>query len=125
MVISVNITGLDEITQKLEEAKNNIRDTTPVMQNILDESESILKSKAPVRTGALRDSISSINMGTSGVVGDITHSIEYFPYVIYGTRPHPINHPGTKPNPFIEDSIPIIEAEADTLMSKWLTQIFG
>lgn len=83
------------------------------------------QSKAPKRTGALA---SSIEVRFEGPLkATIGPTAKYAPFVVYGTRPHPIyprkpggvlvfqshgetvftkkvNHPGTKANPFMHDA---------------------
>jgi hypothetical protein len=97
-----------------------------------------LKEKAPVgkgpRAGRLRDAI-RYQRETSGVAGVTLYFLSntpYTPYVLHGTRAHPIaaraarslhwvgpqgdvfrrrvNHPGTKPNPFPERAVLPLEA---------------
>lgn len=83
-----------------------------------------MQDRAPVDTGALRDSLAQVN--SPGEVSVGTHGISYVVYVVEGTRPHAIEakksstlvfkvngmtvfakrvqHPGTAPNPFMEDA---------------------
>ena len=97
-------------------------------RRILDAIDPIvldaLKAEAPVRTGALQQSIySALSGGYGGSVSREYRALGYGRYVIEGTRPHDIYpvrakalafvssggdlvfathvaHPGTKPNPF-------------------------
>lgn len=105
-------------------------------QNVLLHSANYLKSdmeaRVPVRTGRLRQSIQVRVHGHQIVVGPDT---EYAAFVEFGTKPHVIrakpgkkalafkvagqtvivksvNHPGTKPNPFVR---PAFEDWVDTL----------
>src|ERR1700722_4135938 len=94
----------------------------------------IMKAAAPFFTGNLRQGIGSRTESVPGVVSVIIYgTASYLPYVLGGTKPHPIaarnaralrwmgrggigvsfarsvSHPGTKPNPFPEETIGVIE----------------
>lgn len=56
------------------------------------EAEAVMKREAPVDTGALRASIHH-RIGAMGESVDIAPSVNYAPYVAYGTR-------RMRPNPF-------------------------
>lgn len=100
-------------------------------------AEAIMKTRAPFFTGKLRQGIGSRIESEPGLTQVIIYgTASYLPYVLGGTRPHPIpkeplppgralrwmgrggigvnfarsvNHPGTKPNPFPEEAIGVIE----------------
>lgn len=92
-----------------------------------------LKTEAPVKTGALRDSITSRSSGPQGAG---FYGLYYGEYVVHGTRPHIImpsvkkalywpgarhpvrrvNHPGTKPNDFVRRAVMKAEPALRTLM---------
>lgn len=93
-----------------------------------------MMSRAPVRTGALLGSIQKQSAGLSGSVGP---TVPYAIYVEYGTMPHeirPVNarvlafevggkmvftpivhHPGTKPDPFIQQTVEDTKAKIPEL----------
>lgn len=122
--ITVNISGLD-----LGELANNIpTEMVPeLVEGLANVGEEIMRDKAPVRTGQLRDSIVS-EVQYAGVDSEayIFPTAPYTRYVVQGTGPHeiyPINaralsfqwigglrfyrhvhHPGTRANPFMEET---------------------
>lgn len=83
-----------------------------------------MKSRAPFRSGRLREAIRAINEPGKTRVGPF--GVEYNQFVVEGTKPHRINpkngkllrfkvggvtvyskgvkHPGTKPNPYMQDA---------------------
>jgi HK97 gp10 family phage protein len=100
------------------------------MRTLMTQSVAILdrqaKANAPVRTGTLRRSITGqVSGGGATVVGRVGTSLKYAPYVHEGTAPHVIvpvsrkalywpgaahpvrrvNHPGTRPNPFLRKAL--------------------
>ncbi len=96
----------------------------------------LIREEVPVRRGTLRD---SIQYQTSGLTGEIRFGASYWIFVLMGTRPHVIRpvrarvlrfavrgavvfamrvqHPGTKPNPFIR--------RADERLAHRITCIFN
>lgn len=70
------------------------------------------QQRAPVDTGALRDSIqSSVDDGGKTVIGHVTVGVPYASYVEYGTGklgdpavPHNENWPGMRPQPYLRPS---------------------
>jgi hypothetical protein len=103
-------------------------------ESVAPVATDIVKARAPFRTGALRQGISSrieSEPGSTQVV--IYGTAPYLPFVIGGTKPHVItarnaralrwmgsggigvnfaqrvNHPGTKPNEFPEEAMGSIE----------------
>lgn len=94
----------------------------------------IMKTRAPFFTGHLRQGIGSRTESAPGSVSVVIYgTASYLPYVLGGTKPHPIaarnaralrwmgrggigvnfarsvNHPGTKPNDFPAEAIGVIE----------------
>lgn len=88
--------------------------------------QSMAKGLCPVRSGRLRSSIRwRIERDARGPVGIVGTDVEYAYWVHEGTGPHPIeardalalywegaehpvvsvNHPGTRPRPFLRDSL--------------------
>lgn len=96
------------------------RNKRQAMQRVVLVGERLAKIEAPVKTGTLRRSLTSRveQGGDRGVIGT---NVKYAPAVHEGTRPHQIkpirkkalmwkgarhpvrvvNHPGTRPNPFM------------------------
>lgn len=92
-----------------------------------------LKDEAPVKTGALR---ASIVQRSTGAQGAGFYALAYGEYVVHGTRPHlilpktkqalywpgarhpvrSVNHPGTKPNDFVQRAVLRSEPALRTLM---------
>jgi hypothetical protein len=97
-------------------------------QSVAPMAEGVMKARAPFFTGKLRQGISSRTESEPGLTQVIIYgTASYLPYVLGGTKPHPIpkeplppgralrwmgrggigvnfarsvNHPGTKPNDF-------------------------
>src|SRR5882757_9825725 len=117
----IQIVGLDALVAKLHEAPSI---AAPILQRALSAAQAILakhtvKGTVPWRTGFLTQSFRSEL--TTGLLRWFP-TASYAPYVEFGTKPHVIvpkdkkalywpgaahpvmsvNHPGTKPNPFME-----------------------
>lgn len=93
----------------------------------------IARVLAPYRTGELRDSI-TIEIGD--LKGELIPAALHAVYVLFGTPPHEIlpklkqalywegamhpvkivEHPGTKPNDFLADTVQVGDPEADKMM---------
>jgi HK97 gp10 family phage protein len=110
-------------------------ETVPgLVEAAVDYAYADMMSRAPVRTGRLLGSIQKQSAGLSGSVGP---TVPYAVYVEYGTLPHdirPVNasvlafavggkmvftpivhHPGTRPNPFIEQTVEDVKAKIPEL----------
>jgi hypothetical protein len=100
------IGDIQRIADKLPSA------VTEFLDDIASSLEVLMKDEAPVRLGDLQNSITTDTV--SPLERLIWPSMFYAPFVILGTRRHPINspvniegnwvyikeHPGTSPNPF-------------------------
>lgn len=95
-----------------------------------------MSQRAPYKTGNLRDHIRQVNLPRQVSVGP--YGVSYNQYVVEGTSPHVIkpkkgkylvfyingrkvvarkvNHPGTKPNPYMTDA-------ADAVMRRMIPQL--
>jgi len=128
-VASADINSLAEALR--ESGKDADATTMDVLVNAANYMKADMESRVPVRTGRLRQSI-QVRVQPNGVtVGPDT---PYAGYVEFGTKPHVIkarnkkalaffaggkrvvvkqvNHPGTKPHPYIR---PAFEDWVDTL----------
>jgi len=139
---TVQITGLDQLVAKLHEAPTI---AAPILQRALSASSAILakhtvKGIVPWRTGFLTQSFRA--EVTTGMLRWFP-TADYAPYVEFGTKPHTIlpkdkqalywpgaahpvrkvNHPGSKPNQFMERIIGESEHEIDAMFGTALTQI--
>ena len=80
--MEVKITGLTELTQKLD----NLLDINDGMKKCCALVERSAKEKVPVQTGELRRSITSkVENNGLEVTGTIYTPLEYAPYIEYGT----------------------------------------
>lgn len=101
-----------------------------MITRLADRAEQIMREKAPARTGALRASIQKEVGEKEAVIGP---TVPYAVYVEFGTRPHEIRpvharalrfeaagevvfaarvqHPGTRPQPFIRETADQISRE--------------
>jgi hypothetical protein len=139
---SVQIIGLDQLVAKLKEAPSI---AAPILQRALSASQAILakyttKGIVPWRTGFLTQSFRAEI--TTGLLRWFP-TASYAPYVEFGTRPHTIlpvekkalywpgaahpvhrvNHPGTKPNAFMERIVSTSQPEIDAMFGTALSQI--
>lgn len=80
--MEVKITGLTELTQKLD----SLLDINDGMKKCCALVERSAKEKVPVQTGELRRSITSkVENNGLEVTGTIYTPLEYAPYIEYGT----------------------------------------
>src|SRR6267154_4947957 len=139
---TVEIRGLDQLIAKLKQAPEI---AAPVLQRALSASQAFLakhttKGIVPWRTGFLTHSFRA--EVTTGLLRWFP-TASYAPYVEFGTRPHTIlpkekkalywpgaahpvsrvNHPGTKPNAFMERIISTSQPEIDAMFGTALSQI--
>jgi hypothetical protein len=142
MEFNVTIQGLPELTAKLAQAPTI---AAPILQRALSASQAILakhtvKGVVPWRTGFLTQSFRAEM--TPGMLRWFP-TASYAPYVEFGTKPHTIvpkdkkalywpgaahpvrsvNHPGTKPNQFMERIIAESKGEIDAMFGTALHQI--
>jgi hypothetical protein len=142
MEFSVTITGLDQLVAKLRQAPEI---AAPILQRALSASGAILakhtvKGVVPWRTGFLAQTFKA-ELTTGMLTWSPTAS--YAPFVEFGTKPHVIvpkdkkalwwpgaahpvrsvNHPGTKPNQFMERIVSESQSEIDAQFGNALQQI--
>ena len=138
----VQIVGLDALVANLREAPQI---AAPILQRALSAAQAILakyttKGNVPWRTGFLTQSFRAEL--TTGLLRWFP-TASYAPYVEFGTKAHVIlpkdkqalywpgasnpvrsvNHPGTKPNPFMERIIAASQPEIDAMFGVALSQI--
>jgi hypothetical protein len=142
MDFNITIQGLPELTAKLAQAPAI---AAPILQRALSASSAILakhtvKGVVPWRTGFLTQSFRAEL--TPGMLRWFP-TASYAPFVEFGTKPHTIvpkekqalywpgaahpvrsvNHPGTKPNQFMERIIAESKDEIDAMFGTALNQI--
>lgn len=142
MEFSVQIKGLPELVAKLRDAPAI---SAPILQRALSASQAILakhtvKGVVPWRTGFLVQSFRAEL--TTGMLKWFP-TANYSPFVEFGTAPHVIlpknakalywpgaahpvrrvNHPGTKPNQFMERIVSELQGEIDLQFGNALVQI--
>ena len=102
-------------------------------ESVAPTAEAVMKARAPFRTGALRQGISSrVESAPESTSVVIYGTASYLPFILGGTQPHVItarnaralrwtgrggigvsfaqrvNHPGTKANPFPEEAMAVV-----------------
>lgn len=142
MEFSVTIKGLPELTAKLAQAPQI---AAPILQRALSSSGAILakhtvKGVVPWRTGFLAQTFKA-ELSAGMLTWSPTAS--YAPFVEFGTAPHIIlpkdkkalfwpgaahpvarvNHPGTKPNQFMERIVAASQDEIDERFVNALSEI--
>jgi hypothetical protein len=142
MDFQVTIQGADQLVAKLKQAPSI---AAPILQRAMSASQAILakyttKATVPWRTGFLTQSFRA-EMSPAMLRWFPTAS--YAPFVEFGTRPHTIlptskqalywpgadhpvrsvNHPGTKPNPFMERIVAASQADINAQFGTALRQI--
>jgi hypothetical protein len=142
MEFQVQITGLNALVAKLREAPSI---AAPILQRALSASQAILakhtvKGVVPWRTGFLVQSFRAEL--TTGMLKWFP-TANYAPFVEFGTPPHVIvpknakalywpgaqhpvrkvNHPGTKPNQFMERIVSESQGEIDAQFGSALQAI--
>jgi hypothetical protein len=138
----VQIQGLDQLTARLAEAPSIV---APILQRALSASQAILakytvKGIVPWRSGFLAQTFQA--QLSTGILRWFP-TANYAAYVEYGTKPHTIvarskkalywpgadhpvmsvNHPGTKPNPFMERIVAAAQPDIDAMFGQALSQI--
>lgn len=125
--ISINIQGLDELVSKVAEFSESALELVQgaMLDSATENIVAVAKSLAPRRTGALADSIEAQAGGQGEIL--IVADKSYAAFMEYGTQPHiieaknasalhwtkdgqdffakSVQHPGTKPRPFIQPGI--------------------
>lgn len=142
MDFTVQITGLDELTARL---KNAPQIAAPILARAMSAAQATLakytvKGIVPWRSGFLTQSFRA-NLTANVLRWFPTAS--YAPYVEFGTKPHVItptvkgalywpgashpvrsvNHPGTRPNPFMERILKAAQPDIDTVFKSALEKI--
>jgi hypothetical protein len=142
MDFNVTIVGLDQLTARLAQAPSI---AAPILQRALSASQAILakytvKGIVPWRTGFLAQTFQA--QLTTGMLRWFP-TASYAPFVEFGTKPHVIlpknakalywpgadhpvarvNHPGTKPNPFMERIVAAAQPDIDAMFGTALSQI--
>lgn len=125
--ISYKITGLDRLISTIVRAGVEMPiQFRRAMLQATEEVKAEARSNAPVRTGAMRQSITSM-VDPNPLAGRVSVLQPYAKYVEFGTRPHVIvpksanalvfkaggvlvftkrvNHPGTRANPFLQRAL--------------------
>jgi hypothetical protein len=138
----VTIQNLDQLIAALRQAPTI---AAPILQRALSASQAILakytiKGIVPWRTGFLAQTFQA--QLSSGMLRWFP-TASYAPFVEFGTKPHVIlpksktalfwpganhpvrsvNHPGTKPNPFMERIVAAAQPDIDTVFGTALRQI--
>jgi len=139
MEFSVKISGLNELIAKLQQAPEIV---APILQRALSASQAILakytiKGVVPWRTGFL---VQSFRAELTPFMLRWFPTASYAPFVEFGTKPHTIvaknaqalywpgadhpvrkvNHPGTKPNQFMERIVTNAQSDIDTQFGRAL-----
>ncbi|HLH93542.1 MAG TPA: HK97 gp10 family phage protein [Xanthobacteraceae bacterium] len=142
MDFQVTIQNLDQLIAALRQAPTI---AAPILQRALSASQAILakytiKGIVPWRTGFLAQTFQA--QLSSGMLRWFP-TASYAPFVEFGTKPHVIlpksktalfwpganhpvrsvNHPGTKPNPFMERIVAAAQPDIDTVFGTALRQI--
>jgi HK97 gp10 family phage protein len=104
----LKVTGLDEALATLRQLKQPQLDraSQKVISAAARSLVAPIRHEAPVLSGALARSVSARRGKKtnfpSAIVGPRS---PHRHLVIQGTKPHAINHPGTRPNPFVDRGI--------------------
>lgn len=116
----------------------------PLIERLADRAEQIMREKAPARTGSLKASIMKEIRGKEAVIGPTApHAI----YVVFGTRSHEIRpaharalrfevagrvvfamrvrHPGTRPQPFIQETLDQTLSELPSIYESTFKEAVG
>src|SRR6266478_2035051 len=124
MEFSVQIQGLDALVAKLRQAPEI---AAPILQRALSASSAVLakhtvKGIVPWKTGFLAQTFKA-EMTTGMLRWFPTAS--YAPYVEFGTAPpvSKVNHPGNKPNAFMERIVSESQGEINDQFGVALQQI--
>ena len=123
-----------------------------IVEELARETEAEMKRRAPRgKTGELRESIKTIPLSLTAteIAYAVGPDVPYLPYVVRGTRPHTIyprvaqalrwidehsgevrfakvvHHPGTRPNPFIEQTADYIRSRAEEVAYRVFESIFS
>lgn len=108
----------------------------PLITALAERAEDLMRERAPRRTGRLASSIRREVGAVEAVIGP---RAPYAIHIEYGTRPHeirPVNsralrfeiggqlvfavrvqHPGTRPNPFLRETAEIVGREAEEVFN--------
>jgi len=139
---TVSIPNLSQLVAAFQQAPQT---AAPILQRALSASQAILakyttKSTVPWRTGFLVQTFQA--QLTTGMLRWFP-TASYAPFVEFGTKPHiitaknakalywpgaahpvkSVNHPGTKPNPFMERIVAAAQPEITATFGTALTQI--
>ncbi|MEM4497309.1 MAG: HK97 gp10 family phage protein [Nitrososphaerota archaeon] len=143
-MIKLRITGLEELRKTLSPEKFD-----EVCDALLERTAKVLCDEvanlSPVRTGRLMASWAYVKISAAEYV--VGSTVEYAPYVAFGTRPHVIypvrakalrfevdgevvyakyvHHPGTQPNPFIFDAIRLVRNRFKSFARNIIKNLLG
>lgn len=81
---NVSLKGVSELTMKLK-SNANMKDVKQIVKQNTAELTQGAQRKAPVDTGNLRRSI-TMDLSDGGLTGKVKPTVDYAPYVEYGTR---------------------------------------
>lgn len=84
MKASLEFKGIDQLLRHLEK-KMTMEDVKKVVTINTSEMANQMQRRAPVDTGFMRRSV-TMSIMSVGLVGMVTPTAEYAPYVNYGTR---------------------------------------
>lgn len=129
---NVDVSGLDEIARKVSDYL-----VPRIVEEVGQELLSTVEQKTPRQTGHLA---SNWTMTVNGESLTIENDTPYATFVVDGTKPHEIlpknasvlafqingttvfakrvHHPGTSPNPFVDESINLIESQIDNIVAQ-------
>lgn len=135
LAITVDISRLNQLSSMIGSAMPDIIEK--VATEVLQEVE----KRTPMKTGNLRSNWIITKQGNNYIVENDT---SYARYVVEGTRPHDIfprnssvlafqwhgnmvfakrvHHPGTSPNPFVEDAVHEVENNLDLIVERGLRE---
>ena len=119
--------NMDEVTARIERTMSQIRaGANLILAEMATHGFHFMQSIAPYRTGRLRG---SIRTKIGDMYAEVVPTVDYAPYLEYGTRPSPgryvpamgkrlVNpalpgfgmHPGISPRPFVEPTRAEMEA---------------
>ncbi|MFC3212725.1 HK97-gp10 family putative phage morphogenesis protein [Planomicrobium okeanokoites] len=83
--MSVRLSGMDVLIMQLEGGARIEEAAKKIVKRRTSEMNRLAQRKAPVDTGELRRSITSVYTD-NGMTGQVSAGMHYSPYVEYGTR---------------------------------------
>lgn len=143
--IQINVDDNGLANAFAQKASQTTEQFSKFSKDLVDIAQRWVQQEAPRKTGRLKASVQKQYTGSGGLVFVSKAMCQYADWVIDGTGPHRIypknkkalnvpgwgifkwvDHPGTKPNPFVDKAAASMQGEMDARVARfeqWLGEV--